>query len=88
MTDQTDTPIAVDASSLPGLIFSNLRVFLVALGAFLAGRGWVGREEFDQYLPVALIVVPWLVGQYRGWRNHRKQVALANMLPDSLAVTK
>jgi hypothetical protein len=60
----SNKPIPVHKSALTELGLSNLRVALMAAGAFAAGRGWLSENEIAQYIPFAMILAPWAWGQY------------------------
>jgi hypothetical protein len=83
-----DEPIQVEHSAAASMVASNCRVFLVAFGAFVAGKGWLSEDEYAQYLPAAVIVIPWVWGQVSGFIKHRRFVVTAAAAPNDVAVVK
>lgn len=79
-------PFTVSASPIPDLAASNLRVVLIAFGAWAIGHGWFTQGTFDTLIPIALILVPWVWGQVKGFLTHDKlaSVAADPRVPDAV----
>ena len=88
MTMQSAQPLVVSASPLGELALSNLRIAVLAAGAFAAGRGWLKDEEVARSVPFAMIVLPWAWGQYSRFRLWLKAKVAASFAPDSVARVK
>lgn len=91
MTDPSmPSQITVNASALPSVAASNLRVFLIAFGAYAVGHGWFTQNDWTQLFPLALIGVPWVWGQVQGFVTHLKLVSIAAdpRTPDAVAMIK
>lgn len=89
MTD-LPPPIRVSGSQLPDVAASNLRMVLVSVGAYAAGRGWFTQSEFTQLLPVAMIIVPWVWGQVSRFAMRQKLISVVSdpRTPDSVGTLK
>lgn len=81
----SEGPVFVARSPLTELALSNLRVALVALGAFVAGRAWLSEQKVAQYLPLAMIVLPWAWGQWSRFELWLKAKTAAAAAPDEIA---
>lgn len=89
MTDTT--PVVVNASPLPGALATLLRQGILALCGIAAAKGWfsLGESAVDQYvIPVVVGAATLLYGQVKTWLLHSKLAWMADLLPDSAAVTK
>lgn len=80
-----DKAVVVSASPLSEMALSNLRIAILAAGAFAVGRGWLKDEEVGQYVPFAMIALPWAWGQYSRFRLWLKAKVAAGAAPDAVA---
>ena len=83
-------PITVRSSAIPTLAASNLRVALIALGAYGVGKGWFKQDDVTGLMPVIMIVAPWVWGQVQGFINHANWVSVAHdpRVSDSVVAPK
>lgn len=81
-------PIQVTASALPAQTGAAVRALLIALGGYMAGKGWIDANVATAAVPVIMIVGPALWGQVTARRRHATLVTAANAAPDSVAVVK
>lgn len=81
----TDTPIIVKESPTFENFWSSVRVFLIAFGAYGAGKGWFDANLFAAAVPVFLIGVPFAVGQWNVWRQHQRLVVAADAAQSRVA---
>lgn len=91
MTDIPETPVVVNESPLPGALAALLRQGVLALCGIAAAKGWfsIGDSAVDQFiLPAVVAAATIIYGQAKTWVLHSKLAFLANLLPDSKAVTK
>lgn len=92
MTEQPSMPsqITVNASAIPALAASNLRVILIAFGAYAVGKGWFTQDLWTQAVPILMILAPWVWGQIQGFITHTKlaSVAADPRVPASVATLK
>lgn len=63
-----------DTSAVPAQLASTLRAFLIALGAYLAGKGWIDAGLASAAVPLVLVAGPYIWNQLR----IRKAVAAQN----------
>ena len=84
MTAQS-TPITIGESALPAQTGSAIRAFLLALGGYLAGKGWIDANLAAAAVPVLMIIGPTIWAQMTVRRSHAQRVALADAVPDAVA---
>lgn len=76
-------PIEIRESPYRDQLFSAIRVFLVALSAYVAGKGWLPGD-----LTLAAIPVIMLLGQMTLRKRHAQLVVTAEAAPNTVAVVK
>lgn len=81
-------PITVSASATNDQVAAALRAFLIAVGGFMAGKGWIDANIATAAVPVILIAGPAIWAQLSARYFHAQRVTLANAVPDSLARVK
>lgn len=81
----TDMPITVSASSTNDQVAAAVRAFLIAIGGFMAGKGWIDANIATAAVPVILIAVPAMWAQLSARYIHAQRITLANAVPDSVA---
>lgn len=87
----TQTPIAVNPTPLPGALATLVRQGLLALSALAAAKGWfsLGDNLVEQYIvPVGLFAATFAYGQVKTWVLHSRLAKLAALAPDSVAFFK
>lgn len=67
-----DTP--VPASAAPDQLASALRALLIALGGYVAGKGWLDASIITAAIPVIMIVGPTIWAQLKARSMHNKLV--------------
>ena len=80
--------IEVEASPLPGSLWMLLRQIIPPIIAFSVGRGWIADDTASLIGAVAATLVPIIYGQTRTWNRSSALLALANAVPDSIALVK
>lgn len=55
----------------PEQLASTLRAFLIALGGYLAGKGWIDEGLASAAVPLILVVVPYAYNQWKIRKRHR-----------------
>lgn len=63
--------ITENQSPVPEQVASTIRAFLLALGGYMAGKGWIDDGLVAATVPMLLIVVPWLWNQRNIRRRHK-----------------
>lgn len=84
----TDEPMTVPASPLPEQLFTAARQVIPVAAAYFAGRGWITEDAATMIVGLAGILAPIIWGQIKTLERSRKLAALADALPDDVAVTK
>lgn len=85
MTENATGPITIGESAVPAQTNSAIRAFLIALGGYMAGKGWIDSGLAAAAVPVLMIVGPAIWAQFSVRRSHAQRVALADAAPDSVA---
>lgn len=84
MSDQY-SQIRVGESALPEQTGSAIRAFLIALGGYMAGKGWIDANLAAAAVPVIMIIGPTIWAQIAVRRSHAQKVVLADAAPDRVA---
>jgi len=86
VTDTSEkAPIEVNASAVPEQVSSAFRTLLVAVGGYMAGRGWIDGNIAAALVPVIVIGVPFAWGQLRLFKVHGERVVMAAAADDDVA---
>jgi hypothetical protein len=83
-----DEPMTIPANPLPEQLFTAARQIVPVIGAFAVGKGWLSADTATMIGGVLAIVAPIVWGQLKTLERSRKLTALANALPDDVAVAK
>ena len=62
-----------------------MRAALIALGAYLVGKGVIDEGAAGAIVSVGLVIAPILWAQFTAWNAHKKQATMAQALPDQIA---
>lgn len=81
-------PITVNATAVPDQLGAALRQFLVGLGAYMAGKGWIDEGLAAATIPMLLIVGPMLWSQLIVRQQHQDAKTLAAAVDDSVGRVK
>lgn len=65
------TKITEDQSPVPEQVKSTVRAFLLALGGYMAGKGWIDEGLAAATVPVLLVVVPYAWNQVNIRRRYK-----------------
>ena len=60
-----------ETSPIPEQVISTVRAFLLALGGYLAGRGWIDGTLAAATVPMILVAVPWAWSQLNIRRRYK-----------------
>jgi hypothetical protein len=63
--------ITENTSAIPEQLASTLRAFLIALGAYLAGKGWIDEGLASAAVPLILVGGPWIYNQMKIRNRHK-----------------
>lgn len=85
LTPPVDTPITVPESAVGGQLGQATRILLVAIGGYMAGKGWIDANIASAAIPVILIAGPLAWGQFRLLRTHAERVTMADASPPNVA---
>jgi len=85
---QSDQPIQVNQSAIPEQAGAVIRTLLVAVGGYMAGKGWIDSNIAAALVPAVMVLGPMLWSQLRVLKTHGQRVTLANYAPDSVAQVK
>jgi hypothetical protein len=85
LTPPVDKPISVNESALPDQAGAAIRTLLVAVGGYMAGKGWIDANIVAALVPVIMIVGPLVWGQLRVLRTHAERVTMADAAPSTVA---
>jgi hypothetical protein len=88
MTDNLEQPITVAASPVPAAVATLIRQALLMGSAYAVAQGWFGQSVADQLLPIGVGLGALIYGQVKTWVLHRSAATMADILPNSVAVTK
>ena len=86
--DAAQMPITVSASATGDQFAAGLRALLIAIGGYMAGKGWIDANIATAAVPVLLIVLPALWAQVSARYFHAQRVTLASAAPDAVATVK
>lgn len=93
-----EQPIVVNPSATADMITTAIRQIALMAGGGVALIGlvkghnlraiaaWATSDDFGPFLSASLTIFAFVWGQVRTLRNKRKQITLANRVPDSVAV--
>jgi uncharacterized membrane protein len=76
--------IEVNSTAAPEQLASTLRAFLIALGGYRVGKGWVDAGLVSAAVPLLLVGVPYVWNQLKIRRTNEKMQTLAASSPDGV----
>ncbi len=82
--------IQANSSPLPDQAGAAIRTLLVAVGGFMAGKGWIDANIVAATVPVVMIIGPGIWSQIKA-RTHSQQMkglALDPRVPDAAVTLK
>ena len=65
------TQITEPKSPVPEQVRSTIRAFLLAMGGYMAGKGWIDGSLAAATVPMLLIVAPWAWNQINIRRRYK-----------------
>ncbi len=63
--------MTTNTSAIPEQLASTLRAFLIALGAYLAGKGWIDEGLASAAVPLVLVGGPYIWNQIKIRNRHK-----------------
>lgn len=78
LTPPVAEPIMVSESALGEQLGQAIRTLLIAVGGYIAGKGWIDGNIAAAIVPVIMIAGPLLWGQLRVLRSHAERVTMAD----------
>lgn len=78
--------ITVTDSPVPAAFAALVRQTLLVIGGYLIGQGYLTADAAEAITTAALVLLPLVYGQLKGWKRHNDLVTVADQVHDSVAV--